>query len=72
MEPSLMKLCKKRESQIRFPIPNTLSCILICMHAETPLQGTGGHLLAFSKALIKGMVQHTGGMEKQWEKNNNS
>lgn len=42
------------------------------MQAQTPLQGTGGHLLAFSKALIKGMAEDTEGMGKEWEKNNNS
>lgn len=47
-------------------------CILICTHIQTPLQGTGGHLLAFSKALIKGMAEHTERMGKEWEKNNNS
>lgn len=42
------------------------------MQAQTPFQGTGGHLLAFSKALIKGMAEDTEGMGKEWEKNNNS
>lgn len=42
---------------------------------QTHLQGTGKggtHLLAFSKALIKGMAEHTEGMGKEREKNNNS
>lgn len=41
---------------------------------QTHLQGTGwgGHLLAFSKALIKGMAEHTEGMGKERKKNNDS
>lgn len=52
------------------------NCMFISTCTQTHLQGTGegggGHLLAFSKALIKGMAEHTEGMGKEREKNNNS
>lgn len=48
--------------------------ISTCM--QTHLQGTVGggwrHLLAFSKVLIKGMAEHTEGMEKRAREKNNS
>lgn len=52
--------------------------MFISTFTQTPLQGTGGwewgggHLLAFSKALIKRMAEHTEGMGKERQKNNNS
>lgn len=48
--------------------------MFISMCTQTHLQGTGwgGHLLAFSKALIKGMAEHTEGMGKERKKNNDS
>lgn len=58
----------KRKSHLRMSHSKHYKCILICRHAQTPFQGTGGHLLAFSKALIKGMAEHTEGMGKEWEK----
>lgn len=50
--------------------------MFISTFTQTPLQGTGGgrggHLLAFSNALIKRMAEHTEGMGKERQKNNNS
>lgn len=48
----------QKKSQLK-DVPNTIHA---CTHA--PFHETGGHLLTFSKALIKGMAEHTEGMEE--------
>lgn len=61
------EIMQKKKSHLRMSHSKHCKCYSYAC-TQTPFQGTGGHLLAFSKALIKGMAEDTEGMGKEWEK----